>query len=568
MGREASAGSCKGVATTASHGAGGTETAPGSVTSPAAAPTTAAVTTAPAPASVPALGQAASRLVAYGLATHLIEGDDARWAYNRLLEAVGLSGPEPDPSAAGQEAAEGYDFEADLALLAEAGVARGLAEDTATGRDRLAMRLMGELTPRPSEVSRTFRDLLRSRGARAATDWFYRLCCDADYVRRSAIARNLAWTTDTRWGALEITINKSKPEKDPRDIAAAGASVSASYPACALCRENEGYSGRAAADAGGHAARQNLRIVPVRLGGEGYGLQYSPYAYFEEHCIVMSDVHRPMHVDAASLGCLLDFVDLLPHYFVGSNADLPLVGGSILSHDHFQGGRHEFAMMRARESERFRIAGAPGVSAAVLEWPMTALRLASADRSQLVAAAVRVLELWRGWDDPASGVVSHDPDGTRHNTVTPICRKRGDVYELYLALRCNVTTEAHPLGLFCPHEDKWHVKKENIGLIEVMGLAILPARLEAEVRAVREHLVSGDLDGLESDPLASPHATWARGLAASHPELFGMGEAEADRLLRREVGLVFASVLEDAGVFAWDEKGRRSLGRFLAALGR
>ena len=282
----------------------------------------------------------------------------------------------------------------------------------------------------------------------------------------------------------------------------------------------------------------------------------------------MSDGHRPMHVDVASLGCLLDFVDLLPHYFVGSNADLPLVGGSILSHDHFQGGRHEFAMMRARESERFRIAGAPGVSAAVLEWPMTALRLASADRGQLLAAAVRVLELWRGWDDPASGVVSHDPDGTRHNTVTPICRKRGDVYELYLALRCNVTTEAHPLGLFCPHEDKWHVKKENIGLIEVMGLAILPARLEAEVRAVRERLVSGDLDGLESDPLASPHATWARELAASHPELLGMGEAEADRLLRREVGLVFSSVLEDAGVFAWDEKGRRSLGRFLAALGR
>ena len=532
----------------------------------------AAPTSGPAPAPTPtaaALAQAASRLVAYGLDTHLIERDDARWAYNRLLETVGLTGPAPDPGAAAQESAAGYDFEADLALLADAGVARGLAEDTATGRDRLAMRLMGELTPRPSEVSRTFHELLRSQGARAATDWFYRLCCDADYVRRSAIARNLAWTTDTRWGALEITINKSKPEKDPRDIAAAaGASARAGYPACALCRENEGYGGRAAADGGGHPARQNLRIVPVELGGEGYGLQYSPYAYFEEHCIVMSDSHRPMHVDAASLGCLLDFVDLLPHYFVGSNADLPIVGGSILSHDHFQGGRHEFAMMRARESERFRVAGAPDVAAAVLEWPLCALRLASPDRRQLLAAALRVLELWRGWDDPAAGVVSHDPDGTRHNTVTPICRKRGETYELYLALRCNVTTPAHPLGTFHPHEDKWHVKKENIGLIEVMGLAILPARLEGEVRAVRGHLLSGDLDGLERDPLAAPHAAWARGIAASHPELAGMGEAEADRLLRREVGLVFSAVLEDAGVFAWDEGGRRSLHRFLAALGR
>ena len=464
------------------------------------------------------IGLAAARLTSYAIERGIVEPTDGAWAYNRLLECCGATGPAP------QEALldENYDFEADLALLAEAGVAAGQAEDTASGRDRLMMRLMGAIMPRPSEIAARFDALAAREGAQAATDWFYQLCVDVDYVRASAIARNIAWTCDTRWGELEITINKSKPEKDPRDIAAAGSAPKGEvYPACQLCVENEGYAGRPAA-LGEHPARQNLRIVPIELGGERWGFQYSPYAYFEEHCIAMSSEHRPMHVDRKAIGCLLDFVALFPHYFVGSNADLPIVGGSILSHDHFQGGRHEFPMVRARVVEEVRLAAFPGVEAGVIEWPLSVLRLACDDRDVLLEAAVYVLDAWRGWSDPSVGVVAVTPDGTPHNTVTPICRMRDGRYELDLAMRCNITTDEHPLGVFHPHEDKWHVKKENIGLIEVMGLAILPPRLEAEM--------------------------------------------EAGRLTREEIGRVFGAVLEDAGVFKWDEQGRAALDRFLASL--
>lgn len=463
------------------------------------------------------IGSAASRLAAYAVARGIVDADDAVWAYNRLLESVGATGPAPLDAVLG----ESYDFESDLACLAEAGVSAGQAEDTASGRDRLMMRLMGAITPRPSEVAARFDALVAAQGPRAATDWFYRLCVDVDYVRSSAIAKNVAWLADTPWGNLEITINKSKPEKDPRDIAAAGAAPRGeAYPACQLCVQNEGYAGRPAALCE-HPARQNLRIVPIKLGGERWGFQYSPYAYFEEHCIAMSVEHRPMHVDRKALSCLLDFVDLFPHYFVGSNADLPIVGGSILSHDHFQGGFHEFPMMRAKEMEPFSMAAYPQVEAYVLKWPLTVVRLRCTGRDELLDAACHVLDVWRDWDAPEVGVVSHDADGTRHNTVTPICHRRGDAYELDLALRCNVTTDEHPLGLFHPHADKWHVKKENIGLIEVMGLAILPPRLEAQI--------------------------------------------DAGNLTRDEIGRVFAAVLEDAGVFKWDDEGRRALERFLIA---
>ncbi len=466
------------------------------------------------------VAEAASRLSSYAVAAGIICTADRAWAYNRLLECCGQTGP-GDPMAT---PAEGYDVEEDLATLAEAGVEQGLAEDSLTGRDRLSMRLMGAIMPRPSEIARRFDSLRTSQGAEAATDWFYRLCVDVDYVRASAIARNLEWTTPTRWGELEITINKSKPEKDPRDIAAAGAAPAGeAYPACQLCVENEGYSGRPAADPHGtHPARQNLRIVPIELGGERWGFQYSPYAYFNEHCIAMSAEHRPMHVDRASIGCLLDFVDAFPHYFVGSNADLPIVGGSILSHDHFQGGRHVFPMMRAAVSEEFALAAFPTVGACVLEWPLSVIRLTCEERGILQEAAVYVLDAWRSWSDESVGVRAFDADGTPHNTITPICYRDGDDYVLDLALRCNITTEEHPLGVFHPHEDKWHVKKENIGLIEVMGLAILPPRLEAE------------LDG--------------------------------GTLTREGIGQVFGAVLEDAGVFKWDEEGRAALRRFLDSL--
>ena len=466
------------------------------------------------------VARAAARLAEYAFRAGIVGSCDQVWAYNRMLECCGAFGPQAPQEMLG----DGYDFEADLATLADAAVAAGQAEDSITGRDRIMMRIMGAIMPRPSEVASRFDALVAAKGPQAATDWFYRLCCDVDYVRRSAIARNIAWTTSTRWGDLEITINKSKPEKDPRDIAAAGAAPAGeAYPACQLCVQNEGYSGRPTSDAHGtHPARQNLRIVPIELGGERWGFQYSPYAYFEEHCIAMSAEHRPMHVDRAAITCLLDFVDLFPHYFIGSNADLPIVGGSILSHDHFQGGLHEFPMTRAKTVKDIILSSFLGVSVGVLEWPLTVLRLSCDDRDVLLEAAVYVLDAWRGWSDPAVGILAASPDGTPHNTVTPICRKRDEVYELDLALRCNVTSPEHPLGVFHPHEDKWHVKKENIGLIEVMGLAILPPRLEAE-------LASG-------------------------------------ALTRDEIGHVFGAVLEDAGVFKWDEAGREALDRFLDSL--
>ena len=461
---------------------------------------------------------AASWLVTYALDKGILEAEDGRWAYNRVLECVGAYAP-----AAAEVAADAYTLDSALDALAEVAVANGQAEDTATGRDRIAMRVAGALMARPSEIAARFSQIRAEEGPVAATDWFYQLCCDVNYVRRSAIARNIEWTSETQWGELEITINKSKPEKDPRDIAAAGAAPAGeAYPACQLCMENEGYSGRPASLGGGHPARQNLRIVPIELGGERWGFQYSPYAYFSEHCIAMSSEHRPMHIDRAAFSCLLDFVDQFPHYMVGSNADLPIVGGSILSHDHFQGGRHVFPMMRAAVEETFTMATFPTVGARVLRWPLSTIELVCEERGILLEAAVYVLDAWRAWSDPEAGIVAYTNDGVRHNTVTPICRKVNGDYVLDLVLRCNITSDEHPLGVFHPHADKWHVKKENIGLIEAMGLAILPPRLEAEL--------------------------------------------DAGRLTREEIGRVFGGVLEDAGVFKWDEEGKAARERFIARL--
>ena len=527
-------------------------------------------------------------LVDYAATRDLIGWTDRVWSYNATLEAIGALGPGPEQSWVlaeepdlDTEPAE-LDLEATLADLAEVAVTNGCVEDTANGRDRVAMRVMGTLMPRPSETISIF-DALVEEDPKAATDWFYRICCDAGYVRRAAIARNIQWSSPTRWGDLEITINLSKPEKDPRDIAAAGAAKATGekYPACQLCIENEGYPGRGAAMAGGeHPARQNLRIIPIELDGERWGLQYSPYAYFNEHSIAMSAHHRPMHIDEKALRCLLDFVDLLPHYFIGSNADLPIVGGSILSHDHFQGGAHEFPMMRAEVAESFSMDAFPGVEGAVLTWPLSVLRLRSASRDDLLAAAVHVIDAWRAWTDESVGVIALDEDGTRHNTVTPVVRRvdeggavGGERYEAYLALRCNVTSDEHPLGIFHPHAEYHHIKKENIGLIEVMGLAILPPRLVGELAAVRAHLLEGVSAGadvaavraaLDADPASASHAAWAA-------DVYGrrageLTEETAEQVLRDEVGAVFGHVLEDAGVFKWDEGGRAAQMRFVASL--
>lgn len=545
-------------------------------------------------AQAPSLAQDIEALVRYAVANGLLAPEDETWAYNAVLECVGATGPgaphaaemladqyalAPTRDLADPEgilefelpATDGFNLEAVIERIAAAGVANGREEDTPSGADRIATRVMDLVMPRPSEVSATFAELYDEDGAEAATDWFYRMCCDARYVRTAAIAKNIGWTSPTRWGDLEITINLSKPEKDPKAIAAAGAAPATGdvYPACQLCMENEGYRGRGAGEANGaHPARQNLRIVPITLGGEHWGLQYSPYAYFNEHCIAMSAEHRLMHVDRENMGRLLDFVDLFPHYFVGSNADLPIVGGSILSHDHFQGGRHVFPMMKAQVASTFSMDGFSSVECSVVRWPLSVLKLAARDREQLLDAAAHVLDVWRDWSDEAVGVIA-ESNGERHNTITPVACREGENYVLYLALRCNVTTDEHPLGVFHPHAEWHHIKKENIGLIEVMGLAILPPRLVDELGAVEQHLVelSGEpaalAKALEADALSAPHAAWALELAEAH------GPISADTVedvVRAGVGEVFGHVLEDAGVYKWDDEGRAAQQRFIDAL--
>ena len=399
------------------------------------------------------VAQSVAALVSYVARCAIISPDDRTWAYNRLLSALRKTGPAPAWDTVDME---GFDLEAVMAQLSAAGVEAGMDEDTPSGHDRIETELMGLLLGRPSTINKRFHELKQTEGPQAATDWFYRLCCDARYVREAAIAKNVSWTTPTAWGDLEITINLSKPEKDPEAIAAAGkALVGAQYPACQLCVENEGYYGRGAGAAfGAHPARQNLRVVPIELGQEPWGFQYSPYAYFEEHCIAMSAEHRPMVVSRANIARLFDFVDLFPHYFVGSNADLPIVGGSILSHDHFQGGRHEFPMMRAQADAAVELPGFSRVACEVLRWPISVLRMRSSNRAELLDAACYVTRVWRTWNDQEVGIVAYSPDGIPHNTVTPVVRKHEGVYELYLALRCNITTAEHPLGVFHPHEDK------------------------------------------------------------------------------------------------------------------
>ena len=538
-------------------------------------------------AQAPSLAQDIEALVRYAVANGLLAPEDETWAYNAVLECVGATGPAAPHATemlAGQyalaptrdladpegilefelPATDGFDLEAVIERIAAAGVANGREEDTPSGADRIATRVMDLVMPRPSEVSATFAELYDEDGAEAATDWFYRMCCYAHYVRTAAIAKNIGWTSPTQWGDLEITINLSKPEKDPKAIAAAGAAPATGdvYPACQLCMENEGYRGRGAGEANGaHPARQNLRIVPITLGGEHWGLQYSPYAYFNEHCIAMSAEHRLMHVDRENMGRLLDFVDLFPHYFVGSNADLPIVGGSILSHDHFQGGRHVFPMMKAQVASTFSMDGFPHVECSVVRWPLSVLKLAARDREQLLGAAAHVLDVWRDWSDEDVGVIA-ESNGERHNTITPVACREGENYVLYLALRCNVTTDEHPLGVFHPHAEWHHIKKENIGLIEVMGLAVLPSRLKGELAKLGEYMVSGK--DIRSDAEIEKHADWVEEFLPKYPSVTA---ENVDEILKQEVGLVFEKVLEDAGVYKCTKEGREAFARFLHTVG-
>ena len=504
------------------------------------------------------------KLVSYGIRTGLVPKEDEIFTINRLLELFGLDeltdpGEDGRCSAASQgEAAanQAGELEEILNRMCDYAYENGLiAEDGVVYRDLFDTKIMGLLMPRPSEVIRRFRELYENESPRAATDYYYKISQDSDYIRRYRIARDMKWIAPTRYGDLDITINLSKPEKDPKAIAAARNAKQSGYPKCLLCRENEGYAGRV-----NHPARQNHRIIPVTINGSQWGFQYSPYVYYNEHCIVFNFRHVPMKIDHAAFCKLFDFVKQFPHYFVGSNADLPIVGGSILSHDHFQGGHYEFAMAKASVERRFIVEGFEDVTAGVVNWPMSVIRLNGPDAGRIIALADRILEKWREYTDEDAFVYAYT-DGEPHNTITPIARKRGENFELDLVLRNNITTEEHPLGVYHPHARLHHIKKENIGLIEVMGLAVLPARLKGEMALLKEAILTGA--DLRADEVLAKHADWVEEFAPKYDKI---DASNIDGIVEKEIGLVFMEVLEDAGVYKRTPEGQAAFDRFIESL--
>ncbi len=486
-------------------------------------------------------------LAGYAIRTGLCTADDRTFLVNRLLEAMALDDYVPS------EGQLPEDLETILAGLLEDAVRRGLCQDNITARDLFDTKLMGLLTPYPREVRAAFAAQY-AVCPEAATDWYYRFSQDTDYIRRYRIKKDMRWKYQSDYGLLDITINLSKPEKDPQAIAAARNAPQSAYPKCQLCAENEGYAGRM-----NHPARQNHRIIPMEIAGEPWCFQYSPYVYYNEHCIVFNSRHVPMVINKPAFQKLLDFVTVMPHYFVGSNADLPIVGGSILSHEHFQGGRYTFAMETAEIEMPVSFRGFADVEAGIVKWPMSVIRLRSADRQRLAELADRILTCWRSYTDEDAFILA-ETEGTPHNTITPIARRRGEDYELDLVLRNNITTPEHPLGRYHPHADKHHIKKENIGLIEVMGLAVLPSRLKGELTDLAAALAEGR--DIRSDAALSKHAQWAE-------ELQGRYTFTADNaleILKQETGRVFAGVLEDAGVYGRTPEGKAAFLRFMDAV--
>ena len=490
---------------------------------------------------------AIASLVAYAERTGLIEPCERNWAVNTLLEALKLdSYTAPETPVSGD-----IDLAAVLGELMDDAHARGvLPEDSVVYRDLFDTMLMGRLTPRPAQVVEKFKTLY-AQSPQKATDWYYQFSQDTNYIRRDRIARDMKWVTPTEYGDLDITINLSKPEKDPKAIAAARNLPASAYPRCQLCAENEGYAGRV-----NHPARENHRIVPITINNSPWFLQYSPYVYYNEHCICLNSEHTPMKIDRACFAKLLDFVGQFPHYFVGSNADLPIVGGSILAHDHFQGGHYTFAMEKAPVETPFTFPGYEDVKAGIVKWPMSVVRLTTADPERLIDLADKILRSWRGYTDEAAFIFA-ETDGEPHNTITPIARRRGSDYELDLVLRNNITTAEHPLGVYHPHAELHHIKKENIGLIEVMGLAVLPARLKEELAAVADALVRGA--DLRADERTAKHADWADGFKGKYT----ITADNALDIVEKETGLVFAQVLEHAGVYKRTAEGKAAFLRFL-----
>jgi len=483
-------------------------------------------------------------LIEYGVKNGLITEDDVTVVRNQLLDALSLSDWDEGASASELESIEKI-----LAPIIDYACEKGIIADTTNSRDLFDTKIMGILTAMPREVISEF-NARYEHSPKEATDWYYSYSQKINYVRAERIARDLVWTHETEYGTLDVTINRSKPEKDPRDIAAAKLQKASGYPKCQLCSENAGYAGHAT-----HPARQNLRPIPISVGGEKWELQYSPYGYYNEHCIVFNKKHIPMKIDRSVFGKLFDIVDRFPHYFVGSNADLPIVGGSILSHEHFQGGRYTFAMEKAEIERTFEFSSYKSVKAGIVKWPMSVIRLSSDNREELEKACDFVLKSWRGYSDPEAYVFA-ETDGVPHNTVTPIARKKGTEYVCDLVLRNNITTEERPLGVFHPNPELHHIKKENIGLIEVMGLAVLPARLANELAELEGAIVNG-----EEINSGSSHYAWVKDVISRHPEL---NAENARYILDQEVGEVFLKVLLDAGVFKRNAEGKAAFDRFIS----
>lgn len=488
-------------------------------------------------------------LADYAQRNHLIEAEDRTYAINQVLDILRLD--EYSEEGIGSVSLELEELLGGILDWAyENGVTK---ENSIVYRDLFDTKIMGAFVMPPSAVIKKFRECYAD-SPQKATDFYYKFSCDTDYIRRYRIKKDMKWTADTEYGTLDITINLSKPEKDPKAIAAAKNAKQSAYPKCLLCRENEGYAGRV-----NHPARCTHRVIPVTIAGADWGLQYSPYVYYNEHCILFNAEHTPMKIDKSAFAKLLDFVKQFPHYFVGSNADLPIVGGSILSHEHFQGGHYEFAMERAKLKKSVVIPGFETVEAGIVNWPMSVIRIRHEETEKLVEAAAHILDAWRGYTDEAAFIFA-ESDGEPHNTITPIARMRDGKYELDLVLRNNITTEKYPLGVYHPHQELHNIKKENIGLIEVMGLAVLPARLKDEMKRIAEFIVAGKL--LSEDAELEKHAAWVNGFAKDYT----FTEENVEDILKKEIGVVFKKVLEHAGVYKNDENGLEAFMRFIQSL--
>jgi UDPglucose--hexose-1-phosphate uridylyltransferase len=511
--------------------------------------------------------KAVERLLRFGIRQQLLGPLDHYAARNALLELLHIG----EPYGGQVEGVVTDNVVELLEPLLDYAAAAGIMEDNNTTlRDLLDAKIMGCLMPRQSEVANSFWNTAKRDGVEQATDAFYMQCIDSNYIRMDRVANNLYWLAPTEYGDLEITVNLSKPEKDPREIALLKNAPQSHYPKCLLCIENVGYAGRL-----NHPARQNLRVIPLELDGDPWFFQYSPYVYYNEHSIIFDQEHRPMKMSKRTFYRLFDFIDQFPHYFIGSNADLPIVGGSILNHDHFQGGRHKFPMEKAPVEHSFSHPNYPGVRLGIVKWPMSVIRISGHNKSLLLKLADIMLNAWQAYSDPERHILSHtgiDESGNPvpHNTVTPIARNNArNEYELDLVLRNNRTSEEHPDGIFHPHQELHHIKKENIGLIEVMGLAVLPGRLKDEMEQLQS-ILSGTLSfdqsitGQSSHPL-NKHSAWIEELIGLHGTALDSGEA--DQVLQAAVGDKFAGVLRDAGVYKRDDHGLEGFKAFLVTLG-